>query len=155
MNALVDSSALYALTIAEDRHHLQARACFEELQQSAAVLTTTNYILWECATLVQRRYGMGHAQALLQKAGTLLDVLWIGAQEHEQALKLWTAAGRRALSLVDCTSMVVMRQHHMHRVVAFDRHFAEAGFEMLPRADRVAERRGPYRAKSLSKRSAR
>ena len=145
MNALVDSSALCALTIAEDLHHDRAVACFEELQRLEASLATTNYVLLECVTLVQRRYGMGHAQGLLKRAEAWLDVLWIGLQEHEQALKLWMTAGRRALSLVDCTSMVMMRQHRIPRVVAFDRHFTEAGFEMWPQADRVAERRAGYR----------
>lgn len=155
MNAFVDSSALYALTIAEDLHHAQAVACFEELQGLEAMLTTTNYVLLECASLVQRRYGMVHAQGLLKKAGGLLDVLWIGAEEHEHALKLWAAEGRRALSLVDCTSVVVMRQHQIHHVVAFDRHFTEAGFEMLPQADRVAEPRARYRANAPPRRPTR
>ena len=146
MNTLVDSSALYALTIAEDLHHDRAVACFGELEQLGVALSTTNYVLLECVALIQRRYGMPDAQEFLKKVDALLDIVWIGQAEHGEAVKMWTAAGRRALSLVDCTNMVVMRQQHIRAIVAFDPHFHEAGFEVLPRADRVAEKRGVYRA---------
>ena len=155
MKTLVDSSALYALTIAEDLHHDRAVTCFGELDQLGVELSTTNYVLLECVALIQRRYGMSDAQEFLKKVGALLDIVWIGQTEHGEAVKMWTAAGRRALSLVDCTNMAVMRQRHIRTIVAFDPHFHEAGFEVLPRADRVAEGRGVYRTKPLSKRVAR
>ena len=41
----------------------------------------------------------------------------------------------RQLSLVDCTSFVVMRQIGIDDVFAFDRHFAEQGFTVLPAAN--------------------
>ena len=145
MRALVDSSALYALTIAEDLHHEQAVGCFEGLERAEAAMATTNYVLLECAALIQRRYGLTQAQALLKKVEGWLDILWIGSREHQEAMTTWTSAGRRELSLVDCASFVAMRRHGIRCAVAFDPHFAQAGFEVLPRADRVAEAKGTYR----------
>ena len=146
MNAFVDTSALYALMLPEDRHHQAAQACFEQLRLAEASLISTNYILLECTSLIQRRQGFEAAQAFLIQAAKLLDIVWIEHTHHEHAVMLWSKSGRRALSLVDCVSFWVMRDRGLRHAVAFDAHFEEAGFEVLPHADRVAERRGVYRA---------
>jgi predicted nucleic acid-binding protein len=36
------------------------------------------------------------------------------------------------LSLTDCVSFEVIRQHGIRRAFAFDTHFTEHGFEMIP-----------------------
>ena len=146
MKALVDTSAFYALWVAEDVNHAAAASCFEQLRLSEAQLISTNYVLLECASLVQRRHGFEAAKNVLAKATELVDVTWLTRGTHHQAVLLWNEAGRRALSLVDCASFAVMRELGVTRAVAFDRHFIEAGFEVLPRADRIAERQGAYRA---------
>jgi len=146
VKAFVDTSALYALMLPEDRHHQAAQACFEQLRLTEASLISTNYILLECASLIQRRQGFEAAQSFLNQAAKLLDIVWIEQTHHEHAVMLWSKSGRRALSLVDCVSFWVMRDRGLRHAVAFDAHFEEAGFEVLPRADRAAERRGAYRS---------
>ena len=146
MKAFVDTSALYALMIPEDAHYQAAQACFEQLRLTEASLISTNYILLECASLIQRRQSFEAAQAFLIQATTLLDIVWVEKTHHEHAVVLWSKSSRRALSLVDCVSFWVMRDQGLRHAVAFDAHFQEAGFEVLPHADRVAERRGVYRA---------
>lgn len=141
----VDTSALYAMLSADDLHHDAAVRCFEMLHDEQATLVSTNYVVVECASLIQRRRGFEHASTFLVKAGEILEMVWIDADEHRQTVALWTAAQSRALSLVDCSSIAVMRAHGLRRIVAFDRQFAQAGFELLPHADRVSERRGAYR----------
>ncbi len=147
----VDTSALYAMLSADDLHHEDAVRCFETLHHEQATLVSTNYVVVECASLIQRRRGFEHARTFLTEAAGMLDLVWIDAEEHRQTVALWTAAKSRALSLVDCSSMAVMRTHGLQRVVAFDRRFAQAGFELLPQADRVAEPAGTYRAKPSRK----
>ena len=153
MRTFVDTSALYALMIPEDIHHDSAQTCFEELQFAEASLVSTNYILLECAALLQRRQGLEVARAFLTQAAQLLDIVWVERSHHEHAVTLWGKSNRRALSLVDCVSFWVMRDRRLRHVVAFDPHFAQAGFEVLPRADRVAEKRGVYRATRLHRKS--
>lgn len=41
------------------------------------------------------------------------------------------SSGRKALSLVDATSFVVMREEAITHAFAFDRHFREPGFKLL------------------------
>lgn len=145
MKAFVDTSALYALMLPEDAHHQAAETCFESLRMADALLVSTNYILLECASLIQRRQGFEAARSFLLQATKLLDIVWIERTQHEHAVALWAKSGRRVLSLVDCVSFWVMRDQGLRHAVAFDAHFEEAGFETLPQADRVAERRGVYR----------
>lgn len=40
-------------------------------------------------------------------------------------------AGRRDLSLVDCSSFVTMRRLGIKKAFALDEHFREQGFELL------------------------
>lgn len=149
----VDTSALYAMLSADDLHHDAAVRCFETLHDEQTTLVSTNYVVVECASLIQRRRGFEHASTFLVKAGSILEIVWIDAEEHRQTVALWRAAQSRALSLVDCSSIAVMRAHGLHRIVAFDRQFAQAGFELLPHADRVAERRGVYRTSRVRRKN--
>ena len=153
MKVFVDTSALYALMVREDAHHRATQACFEQLRFAEATLTSTNYILLECTSLIQRRHGFDAAKTFVAEAAALLDLVWIEKAEHERATALWSQSGRRALSLVDCVSFDVMRRRGLRHAVTFDAHFREAGFEVLPHADRVAEPRGAYRTKTRMRRT--
>ncbi len=42
------------------------------------------------------------------------------------------SAGRRKLSLVDCTSYEIMRQYNLEQVFTYDPHFSEQGFDVIP-----------------------
>jgi predicted nucleic acid-binding protein len=75
----------------------------------------------------------------LAKKLNLHDTATDVSERHERAIALWGKSRRRTLSLVDCASFCVMQEHRLRRVVAFDAQFREAGFEVLPLADRVAE----------------
>ena len=153
MNVFVDTSALYALMVPDDNNHQAAQACFEQLRFSEAALVSSNYILLECTSIIQRRHGFETAKEFLRETATLLDVIWIEKSLHERAMGLWDKSGRRALSLVDCVSFSVMHEHGLRRAVTFDHHFREAGFEVLPQADRVSEPRVTYRIKARARRT--
>lgn len=153
VKVFVDTSALYALMVAEDLNHQAVQSCFEQLKFAEAALISTNYVLLECISLIQRRHGLEVAKAFLAEAALLLDVVWIEKTQHERAVALWSKSGRRTLSLVDCASFLVMREHGLRCAVACDVHFTEAGFEVLPRADRVSERRGVYRTSRVRRKN--
>ncbi len=42
-------------------------------------------------------------------------------------------AGQK-VSFTDCVSFSLMRRHGLNRAFTFDRHFADAGFELVPPA---------------------
>jgi predicted nucleic acid-binding protein len=74
-------------------------------------------------------------EALRGLAGVLvpmLQIVWIDEQLHAAAASALFTAGRRNLSLVDCTSFESMRRLGLSQVLALDEDFARQGFELLP-----------------------
>ena len=129
MTVFVDTSALLAILDADDVHHVRARSDWTRLLETPQRRVTSNYVLVETCALVRSRLGMPALHALVEDLVPVLDALWLDAELHEQASAALLAAGRRRLSLVDCASFVLMRRHGIQRAFAFDRHFAEQGFE--------------------------
>jgi predicted nucleic acid-binding protein len=129
MRVFVDTSALLAVLDADDASHPRADASWRGLLASEHSLTTTSYVLVETFALAQHRLGLEAARTLHQDVLPALDVVWVGADIHAAAATALLTAGRRRLSLVDCVSFEVMRRGGIRQAFAFDRHFAEQGFE--------------------------
>lgn len=51
---------------------------------------------------------------------------------HEKGIGAVLAAHRKDLSLVDCVSFEVMRQRGIRKAFAFDSHFQEQVFDVIP-----------------------
>jgi len=127
----VDTSALLAFLDRDAARHA------EVVDAMAGVLgersgVTHNYVVVEAEALVHRRHGADPARRLLQDVIPLLEVVWITPELHAAAVDAHLADLRRRTSLVDHMSFVVMRRRALSRALALDRHFAEAGFDVLP-----------------------
>lgn len=146
MKVFVDTSAFYALAAEEDRAHDAACQIHEHLRQSADALMTTNYVVLETISLLQRRHGVEAAERFGDGVERV-QIVWMEADAHRAAWRVWKGRRLRGLSLVDCSSFEVMRRLNIQRAFAFDRQFAEAGFTVLGnQTNGVAERKGSYRA---------
>ena len=132
MTIFVDTSAIYAILSADDPHHTEAATKWRDLLINGEDLICTNYIVIETFAIVQNRFGMAAVRALQENAMPLLRVEWITPAQHDTAVKIMLASGRRQLSLVDCTSFETMRQLGIETAFVFDTHFAEQGFECVP-----------------------
>jgi predicted nucleic acid-binding protein len=128
----LETSGLYALFDADDSVHQAAARAWEDLLRSEAPLHTCSYVLVELSALLQTRLGVDAVDALGTHVLPWVNVQWVDAPLHAQAVAGLLAARRRDLSLVDCASFAAMRRHGLRRVFTFDRHFAEQGFETLP-----------------------
>jgi uncharacterized protein len=130
MSVFVDTSALMAVMIAADDGHELAARTWAELLSSREPLLTSNYVLVETCTLLQRRHGTAYVRHFQAQALPVLRVSWVSPEQHEAGLAGLLAANRRALSLVDCTSFVLMRELAITRAFTLDEHFSEQGFVM-------------------------
>ena len=130
----IDTSAFYAILDRDDRAHPAARETWEALLSldDLPPLLTSNYILIECFALIQARLGLAAVRELNDSVLPVVSLCWVTEQDHASATAALLAANRRGLSLVDCTSFQVMRRIGITRAFAFDRHFSEQGFEVLP-----------------------
>ena len=130
----VDTSALYAVLDRDDAAHERAREAWAGWLSTAddTALVTSDEVLIETFALVQANLGMEAVRAFHDSVLPVLKVQHSSAEDHEAAMQGMLVANRRRLSLVDCMSFQLMRRLGATRVFAFDRHFAEQGFEVLP-----------------------
>ena len=128
---LVDTSAVLALLVPTDAQHAKARRAFAKLAAAQSRLLTTSYTLVECYALIDRRVGRDAVRRFRSEFAPLLEVIWVGADEHERALDIVEAGGASGPSLVDAASFVVARKHHVEQVFAYDAHFTKAGFVLV------------------------
>jgi len=130
----VDTSAVYAVLDRDDEAHERARDAWTGWlsREDGPLFVTSNYVLVESFALLQARLGMEAVRAFHDAVLPVLQVHWTTREDHEAATQALLTADRRRLSLVDCTSFQLMRRLGATRVFAFDRHFAEQGFEVMP-----------------------
>jgi predicted nucleic acid-binding protein len=123
----IDTSAIYALADKADPNHITAYNKFEDILKSGEVPLLHNYILLESVALLQARLGIPSAILFLKDARSF-EVEWVDLDLHKEAEKELERIGKRGISLVDCTSFIVMRRRRVQRAFAFDPDFKDQGF---------------------------
>ncbi len=131
MITFVDTSALFAFLDADDTGHDRVRHRMDEARSSGIVMTH-NYVVVESVSLVQGRLGMPAVHALRDEVIPAIAIGWVDEVLHAAAMDALLAEGRRRVSLVDHVSFAFMRREGVVRAIALDRHFARAGFEVVP-----------------------
>jgi len=132
VRVFVDTSALFALLNSKDVMHRQASSAWTQLAQRREDLITSNYVVVEAMALIGRRLGFPAVRDFHDDLVPLLNILWVEARLHQRALAALLTAGMRDLSLVDCTSFEIMRQGGIATAFAYDNHFVQQGFAIIP-----------------------
>jgi len=127
----VDTSAILALLVADDPNHAAASRAFTRARKNDVEFVTTSYVLVETYALLGRRLGQLAAQRFRKELAPLFSVRWVDETLHDEGLDLLEDDERRNLSLVDAVSFAAARERGLGTVFAFDRHFVEAGFQLL------------------------
>jgi predicted nucleic acid-binding protein len=130
----IDTSAWYPILDPAHPHHRAVAAPLRALIAERRRVVTTSLVVSETHALMLRREGRRAARAGLDGIDRATDVL-----VHSTAA-LETAARRdwidrfsdQAFSLADAVSFAVMRERRIEDVLTLDRHFAAAGFRVLP-----------------------
>jgi len=133
----VDTSAWDALADKADKNHAKALQFRDEIAGECK-LVTSNYILDKLHTLLLMNVGYQPTIDYKEKLDILiaehvLDVIWI---DHELAKRGWDVFEQynvdKQWSFTDCMSYVVMKESGITEVFAFDHHFEQMGFILLP-----------------------
>jgi predicted nucleic acid-binding protein len=132
MNCFVDTSAFLAVLNISDKNHDKAKVVWTRLIEQRAVLVTSNYVVLETLAVLQNRQGLRALQMFHGDVYPVLTVEWVSRETHERGMAGVLASSRRDLSVVDCVSFDVMRQLGVRSAFAFDKHFDEQGFDMVP-----------------------
>ena len=127
----VDTSALLALIDVAEQRHREAVTIWHRLVDELARLVTTDYVRLEAWSLVQARFGLADVARLDRELLPLIDLHHVTEPQFAAAKTHVLGSGRKAISLVDASSFVVMREEAITHAFAFDRHFREHGFKLL------------------------
>lgn len=134
MKVLVDTGALLALMLAQDRHHAAAARFVRDQPRTRFLLT--NLTLAELVTRLRARAGVARAvdvgRKLLQS--TRYEVVFVDAALTNSALARMEQFDDKRLSLTDCVSFEVMDRFGLPAAFAFDRDFRDCGYRMVPDA---------------------
>ena len=132
-DAFIDTSALYALIDKRDAHHAAARDAVGALLRSGRRLVTSDYVIAETINLANARGGTHVALRILdlleRSAGIRIE--WIGPLRFDQTKSFFRKHADHPYSFTDCSSFVVMRELRLTDALTTDRHFSQAGFQVL------------------------
>ena len=131
----VDTSAWYALAVADDINHAPAIDFFRVLSSGEfGKMITTDYILAETYTLLRIKKGIEPVRRFAESVAKSPNVktLWISENDFSFSLEKLLRFNDKMLSFVDCSSAVVMDSLGMTDVFAFDSDFHSLGYKLHP-----------------------
>ncbi len=130
----VDASALIALVNEDDALHERARAVEQALEESGAHLVLSDGILSEFLAYTSnpprlRAASIAAADAIM--ASSQVTIIPATRRAFLKAFDLYRSRPDKEWSLVDCSSVLICQERGIRRVFASDRHFRQAGFDIL------------------------
>jgi len=132
MRTFIDTSAFFALLDRDDSNHKKAGVVWAQILNPEHTLVTSNYVLVETFALLQSRLGLSAVRGFQEDILPLINIEFVNSSTHRAGISALLSASRRNLSFVDCVSFEVMRSQGIRNAFAFDSHFREQGFIVIP-----------------------
>lgn len=129
----VDTGAWIALAVVADPLHERALAAWREVLSSGAKLRTSVPVVLETFTYLDRKGSRGLATQWRERLDEVprFEIYSATAADLVSAWGWLARPQFNRLGLVDATSFVLMRREHIKLALAFDVHFATAGFRCV------------------------
>jgi hypothetical protein len=126
----VDTGAFLALYLKRDQYHRQAHKTFRALPRP---FSTSNHVVDELATLLGRIAGYRYAADRIHDlyVSESIEVVASTRDDEMEAIRWMRKYADKEISFTDCISFAVMRRAGIRTVFTFDRHFRDAGFEIV------------------------
>lgn len=128
---MIDTSAFYALAADDDEFSDSAVATYGRMLDRDLELWTTSYALSETMALIHRRLGFPALSRFLETIASNVQIVWIDSAIHSVAMREFTTAMGRGMSLVDWT-VVLAAQMKSAQVFTFDGGIANSGAAIVP-----------------------
>jgi predicted nucleic acid-binding protein len=129
----LDAAGWFAALSPREGGHDIARETYADAIRRGELLVTTPLVAAETHTLILRWRGPRGGTLFLEtvfETGAHL-VVSLDDQLIEAAMRWIRRFADKPLSLADAVSFEVMRRERITRALTFDRHFADAGYEIL------------------------
>jgi len=130
----VDTAGWLMMADAADPEHGAAVDTRDRWLRDGGVLLTTDFVLDETLTLLRMRLGLDSAERWWDQIESSPRLVWewIDPERSEKARRWFFRWRDKTFSFTDCTSFVVMKELRLRYVLTSDKHFAQAGFELMP-----------------------
>lgn len=128
----LDTLFVVALVNRRDQYHRQATELSERFEGHP--LLTTDAVLLEIGNALAKGYkreAVEIIEGFLNSDET--EIVHLTPELFQQAFELYQTYQDKEWGLIDCVSFVVMRKRGIRQALTFDRHFAQAGFQVLMR----------------------
>lgn len=134
IKVFVDTGAFLALANPADQYHQAAVRCFESLQGSGVLFITTNFILDETYTRIQRKAGIKIAVQFGERiqSDRQLKIYIVEKTLEKLAWEIFKHDRGHSFSYTDCTSFALMRRRKIREAFAFDKDFSSFGWVVHP-----------------------
>jgi len=125
-----DTSYYLALINSLDQHH---SAVCKWTSEFAGTSITTAWIITELANAMSQAGNRPFFLSLLRDLQTDSRVTIVPPTKElfDSGLDLFSRRSDKDWSLTDCISFLVMEEHGLKEAATLDRHFAQAGFDVL------------------------
>ena len=129
----MDTGGWLALALAGDPYHERAASAWDAVRRAGAKPCTSIPVVIETFAYLDRKVDPRVARAWTTglRGPPRVEVLACSQSDLEDALPWLDRRDFHKLSLVDATSFVLLRKQRIKLVIAFDTHFAQAGFRPL------------------------
>jgi predicted nucleic acid-binding protein len=133
---LIDTWGWLAIGHRRDPRHQEIKAFYQHLRGEDARLYTTDYVLDEVTTLLFRRESFAEAVGFMEGVfqASQEGRLTIERVTSERFTAAWELRKRfqdkPKISFTDLTSMVIMRDRNIKKVLTDDDHFAYVGMDL-------------------------
>lgn len=128
---LVDTSFIVALINERDQYHEHALKSVDKYDGQSLVIT--DGVLLEVANALARGYKTEAIQVIENfLSADEVDVIHLTPDLFGHAFDLYKTHQDKSWGLVDCISFVVMRDRGIRLALTFDKHFIQAGFQVIP-----------------------
>jgi predicted nucleic acid-binding protein len=131
----VFADTVYWFALLSPRDALHHRASEAARVYKAEQIVTSEMILTELLNSFSEA-GQERRAAIVRAVESLRDRRRVAiypqtSQLFESAFNLYRKRGDKGWSLTDCASFVIMQEHQLTAALTQDRHFVQAGFDVL------------------------
>jgi predicted nucleic acid-binding protein len=132
----LDTLGLIAVVNIDDQWHSQAESTWQELLRANTSFLTTSLVLIEVADGLSRIHQRTLAVNLCDRLrnSPQVEIVQVIETTETRAWDLFRERQDKEWGMTDCVSFVVMRDRDLQEAFTNDRHFEQAGFVRLLRA---------------------
>ncbi len=129
----IDTGAFAALFLEKDLNHEKSVSLFEVLKNSRQSMYTSDYIVDETVTLISSKESHSKATAFLYsiRQSKIVKMVPVFDQYFSETCDSFEKYNDKGFSFTDVSSVIIMKKLGLRTAFAFDKHFVQAGFEIL------------------------